>query len=75
MKATLSIHQLYAGSTLRQAHPLRGRSAPAAGGASGADAEDLPVNGGALCLLRLLIFHTFANKLPKFRYDYRKRCY
>ena len=45
MKATLSIHQLYAGSTLRQAHPLRGRSAPAAGGASGADAEDLPVNG------------------------------
>ena len=48
MKATLSIHQLYAGSTLRQAHPLRGRSAPAA--------------GGAWCLLRLLNFYIFARK-------------
>ena len=40
---------------------LRGGSAPAAGGASGADAEDIPVNGRAWCLLRSSIFPTFAN--------------
>ena len=40
MKATLSIHQLYAKPIL-----FVGLLLLLAGGASGADAEDLPVNG------------------------------
>ncbi|MBM6718160.1 hypothetical protein H6B13_00670 [Bacteroides gallinaceum] len=69
MKATLSIHQLYAKPILFVVGlPLLLVVLPAL-------MRRITGEWWAWCLPSLLIFHTFANKLPKFRYDYRKRCY